>query len=180
MKTIAPEVENELVSRLYARDERALALFYRKYRQALYQTILRIVQQRELAEDVLQESMMKFWVSFPSYDRSKGRLFTWALRISHNLAIDRLRAQRLASRLDSLSEELANELPAPVGFQPEHVGVRDWLDLLNAGDRRLLELIYFEGHTYQETAERLQMPEGTVKTRGRRIIRTLAQLLRAA
>jgi RNA polymerase sigma factor (sigma-70 family) len=178
MKKIAPEDENQLVTRLHARDEQAMAIFYRHYRQALFRIILRIVRQHEVAEDVLQESMTKFWLGFPSYDRSKGRLFTWALRISRNLAIDRLRAQRLTSHTESLSEANSVMLAAPATFRPEHLDVRDWLQLLDSSDRQLMELLYFEGHTYQETAERLHLPEGTVKTRGRRIIRLLAQILR--
>ena len=179
MKMLAPEAENQLVAQLYARDEQAMAFFYCNYRQALFQTILRLVRHQELAEDILQESMLKFWMGFPSYDRSKGRLFTWALRISRNLAIDRLRAQRNALNTIDLSEDTVGQLAAPVSFRPEHLDVHDWLNLLAPPDRQLLELLYFEGHTYLETAEKLHLPEGTVKTRGRRIIRTLAQLLRA-
>lgn len=178
MKSPALDIENQLVSRLHARDEHAMTQFYRNYRQALFQSILRIVRHRELAEDVLQESMVKFWVGFASYDPSKGRLFTWALRISHNLAIDRLRSLRAAAPLTELSAENTGALPAPTSFKPEHVDVRDWLKLLNRGDQELVELIYFKGFTYLETAEKLRLPEGTVKTRGRRIIRTLTQLLR--
>ena len=178
MKKIAPEDENQLVTRLHARDEQAMAIFYRHYRQALFRMILRIVRQHEVAEDVLQESMTKFWLGFPSYDRSKGRLFTWALRISRNLAIDRLRAQRLVGRTELLSEANSMAMAAPASFRPEHLDVRDWLRLLDSGDRQLIELLYFEGYTYLETAERLRLPEGTVKTRGRRVIRLLARLLR--
>ena len=56
------DVENErlLIQRLYARDEQAMTLFYQQYRRALYQVIWRIVRQNELAEDILQESMLKF------------------------------------------------------------------------------------------------------------------------
>lgn len=181
MKTLAPEAENQLVNRLQAREEQAMAFFYRNYQAALFQTILRIVQHRELAEDVLQESMLKFWQGFASYDRSKGRLFTWALRIGRNLAIDRLRAaraQRAAAPSAPFSEQTVGGLAAPAGFKPEHLDVRDWLQLLNASDRRLLEMLYFEGYTYPEAAQHLHLPEGTVKTRGRRIMRTLAQRLR--
>ena len=168
----------QLVSRLYARDEKAMTVFYTNYRQALYHTIWRIVRQDELAEDVLQESMLKFWLAFPSYDSRKGRLFTWALNISRNLAIDRLREQRrLLLRTHPLSEQLADHLAAPVTFQPEHIGVRDWLALLDPGDQRLLELLYIKGYTHAETADELQMPLGTVKSRGRRVIRALAHVI---
>ena len=178
MKNLSLESEGHLINRLYARDEQAMTIFYRYYRQALFQMILRIVKQHELAEDVLQETMTKVWTGFPSYNSSKGRLFTWALRISRNLAIDRLRALRAVSRTKPLSEADSGTLAAPPSFRPEHLDVRDWLQLLNSSDRLLLELLYLEGYTYQEVAQHLHLPEGTVKTRGRRIIRALTQLLR--
>ena len=179
MKLLEPEAENDLIQRLYAKDEQAMAFFYRNYKQALYQVIVRIVRHEELAEDVLQESMLKFWLAFPTYDASKGRLFTWVLNISRNLAIDRLREQRrLAQRTQPLSESDAHRLAAPLTFRPEHIGVRDWLQLLAPSDQELLELLYIRGYTQAEVASELRLPLGTVKSRGRRIIRTLAQLMR--
>ena len=176
MKLLEPDAESQLVQRLYARDELAMAFFYKNYKQALYHTIWRIVRQDELAEDVLQESMLKFWLAFPSYDTGKGRLFTWALNICRNLAIDRLREQRrVTQRTHSLTDDDAGRLAAPASFRPEHVGVRDWLALLPPPDRHLLELLYLHGYTQAEAAHQLQLPLGTVKSRGRRIIRDLAR-----
>lgn len=176
MKLLEPDAESQLVQRLYARDESAMAFFYKNYKQALYHIIWRIVRQDELAQDILQEVMLKFWLTFPSYDTSKGRLFTWALTISRNMAIDRLRAvRRVAQRTKSLDEEEARQLAAPTGFRPEHVGVREWLTLLNPSDRQLLELLYLQGYTQAEAADELQLPLGTIKSRGRRIIKALAR-----
>jgi len=178
MKILEQEDESQLVQRLYARDETAMTFFYQNYKAALYHTIWRIVRQDELAEDVLQECMLKFWLAFPTYNPGKGRLFTWAIQIGHNLAIDRLRKQRRqAQRTTTLSEELHAELMAPVTFRPEHIGVRDWLKLLPLPDRQLLELLYLEGYTQAETAEELNLPLGTIKTRARRIIRSLTRVI---
>ncbi|MGI4869617.1 MAG: RNA polymerase sigma factor [Janthinobacterium lividum] len=178
MKVLEQEAENQLVHRLYARDEAALTLFYKKYGRALYHTIWRLVRQNELAEDILQECILKFWLSFPKYDPAKGKLFTWALRIGRNLAIDRLREQRLATqRTQTLSDDLADTRPATQTFRPEHIGVRDWLYLLGPQDRQLLELLYLQGYTQTEAAEELAIPLGTVKSRSLRIIRTLTKVM---
>ncbi|RZK89323.1 MAG: RNA polymerase sigma factor [Hymenobacter sp.] len=179
MKLLEQESENELVRRLYARDEAAMALFYKNYSKALYYTIWRIVRQDELAEDILQECMVKFWVAFPRYDSQKGRLFTWALNIARNLAIDCLREQRYrdAQRTYSLSEDLTSDRAAPLTFRPEHIGVRDWLELLRPTDRQLLDLLYLKGYTQTEAAEELNWPLGTVKSRAGRIIRTLSRVM---
>jgi RNA polymerase sigma-70 factor (ECF subfamily) len=179
MKPLEQDTEKELVRRLYARDEAAMSFFYKNYGKALYYTIWRIVRQDELAEDILQESMVKFWLAFPRYDASRGRLFTWALNIARNLAIDHLREQRYrdAQRTYSLTEDTAPNRPAPATFRPEHIGVRDWLLLLGPSDRQLLDLLYLQGYTQVEAAEELRLPLGTVKSRAGRIIRTLARVM---
>ncbi|MVN79234.1 sigma-70 family RNA polymerase sigma factor [Hymenobacter sp. HMF4947] len=152
-----------------------MTYFYKNYHKALQATIWRIVRDESLAQDVLQESMLKFWLSFPAYDSRKGRLFTWALNIARNLAIDRLRmARQTSQRSQPLTEELTSTLTA-ASFNPDHIGVRDWLTLLSPADRQLLEVLYFQGFTHTEAADELQLPLGTVKTRIGRIIRTLAQ-----
>ena len=156
-----------------------MSLFYNNYSKALYYTIWRIVRQDQLAEDILQECMLKFWLAFPKYNPSKGRLFTWALNIGRNLAIDCLREQRYrdALRTYSLAEGLPLERAAPPTFKPEHVGVRDWLELVNPSDRQLLELLYLQGYTQTEAAQELHLPLGTVKSRVGRVIRALARVM---
>jgi RNA polymerase sigma factor (sigma-70 family) len=172
-----PVEEAELVRRLYARDEQAMTIFYQYYRQSLYHFIWRVVRQNELAEDILQESMLKFWLSFAAYDATKGRLFTWALNLSRNLAIDRLREARYkqAKQTTSLSEAEWAQLVATGSFEPEHIGVRDWLTALPADDRQLLDTLYFQGYSHAEAAAHLHLPLGTVKSRVKRIVKQLAQ-----
>jgi len=172
------ENERLLIERLYAREEQAMAVFYKQYHRAIYQVIWRIVQHRELAEDILQESMLKFWLSFATYDISKSSLFTWALNISRNLAIDRLREARHRNEHHtiSLSEDIEH-LAASTSFRPEHIGVRDWLTLLPASDRELMEVLYVKGYTQSEASKHLQIPLGTVKSRVTRITKTLARVV---
>ena len=180
MRVLEPELEQALIRRLHARDEAAMALFYKHYGKALYHTIWRIVRQDELAEDIMQETLLKFWLAFPKYDSTKGKLFTWALNIGRNLAIDHLRERRYrdAQRTLSLSAEDAPDRAAPPTFRPEHIGVRDWLELLGPADRQLLDLLYLKGYTQTEAADELRLPLGTVKSRAVRIIRTLARVMR--
>jgi RNA polymerase sigma-70 factor (ECF subfamily) len=175
-----PEQEAILIQRLYARDEQAMTLFYQHYHKSLYHFIWRVVRHDELAEDILQESMLKFWLSFASYDARKGRLFTWALNLSRNLAVDKLREARYkqARRTTSLPEADGDYLVAASCFQPEHIGVRDWLAVLPASDRELLDTLYFKGYTHVEAAEHFQLPLGTVKSRVSRILKHLTRVTR--
>jgi len=176
-------VEAALVQRLYQRDETAMLLFYNQYSAMLYGVILRIVKHTQLAEDVLQESMLKIWHSSSSYNPTRGRLATWALHICRNKAIDELRAQRARSAEQATlpPNKLPTSLqPLPTDFRPEHVGVRELLHDLPPAAQQLLDLLYFQGYTHQEAAEALGEPLSTVKSRARAAIGVLARRLRSA
>jgi RNA polymerase sigma factor (sigma-70 family) len=174
------ENEQDLIRRLQARDGMAMALFYRQYSKLLYPVILRIVRSSPVAEDVLQESMVKIWNSIASYEAAKGHLFSWALRVCRNTAIDQVRDRRAraARRTHSLEGSRVEQQAAPTSFRPEHIGVREFADLLRPEYRRLIHLLYFEGMTQVEAAEALQLPLGTVKTHSRQAMRELISLLR--
>jgi len=172
--------EDALVQRLRARDEAAMTLFYDKYSAALYGVILRIVKKEEIAEDVLQESLVKIWHSFASYDASKGRLFTWVLNVCRNLAIDKIRSRqyRVGSRTQTLEDSSAMRQAAPSGFRPEHIGLQEMTNKLSPEQKQVIDLLYFGGFTQSEVAEELDLPLGTVKTRARAGIKVLSKLIR--
>ena len=173
--------EEELVRRLYARDEAALTVFYDRYGEALYGVILRIVKAEEVAEDVLQECLVKIWHSFSAYDSSRGRLYTWVLNICRNLAIDKIRSRqhRVSSLTQGLDESLTvQRQAAPVSFRPEHIGLQEITQKLIPEQRQIIDLLYFGGFTQSEVAEELNLPLGTVKTRARTALKVLAKLIR--
>ncbi|SMC00352.1 RNA polymerase, sigma-24 subunit, ECF subfamily [Hymenobacter roseosalivarius DSM 11622] len=179
-ESLLPVPEELLVQRLRAREEAAMTVFYDKYSAALYGVILRIVKKEEIAEDVLQESLVKIWHSFTSYDASKGRLFTWVVNICRNLAIDKIRSRqyRVGSRTQPLEDSAALRQAAPTGFQPEHIGVQEITAKLNPEQKQVIDLLYFGGYTQSEVADELNLPLGTVKTRARAAIKVLAKLIR--
>ena len=173
--------EEELVRRLYARDESALTVFYDRYGEALYGVILRIVKAEEVAEDVLQECLVKIWNSFSAYDPGRGRLYTWVLNISRNLAIDKIRSRqhRVGSLTQGLDDSLtAQRQAAPTTFRPEHIGLKEITQKLIPEQRQIIDLLYFGGFTQSEVAEELNLPLGTVKTRARTALKVLAKLIR--
>ena len=157
-----------------------MTIFYDKYSSALYGVILRIVKKEETAEDVLQEAMVKIWHSFPSYDATKGRLFTWVMNVSRNLAIDKIRSRqyRVSSRTQPIEESAALRQAAEPSFRPEHIGLQEMTRQLNPDQQQIVDLLYFGGFTQSEVAEELNLPLGTVKTRARAAIKVLSKLIR--
>lgn len=173
---LAPE--DDLIRRLLAREEPAMAEFYQQYRAALYAAILRIVRNRQSAEDVLQEGMVKVWFSIATYNAGQGRLFTWAAKICCNTAIDHIRTGRfrLTAHSNSLEDTPALHFAAPTSFRPEHIGVADLLCSLRPEYRQVMDLLYLQGFTQVEAATKLCVPLSTVKTWAGRAKGILASL----
>ena len=170
--------EQVLVQRLLARDEQALRLLEVRYGGHLLSVIGRVVRDRELAEDLLQEGLLKVWTSIASYDAEKGRLFTWMVRVCCNQAIDALRSprHRFHKGTQSLEAAAVQQTPAPVSFNPEHIGVRELTQRLKPRQLEVIDLLYFGGCTQVEAAQELNIPLATVKTRARAALVALALL----
>jgi RNA polymerase sigma factor (sigma-70 family) len=172
--------EEVLVAQLRAQDQRAISLLYRNYSAALYGVILRIVKQEEVAEDVLQESFVKIWSAFATYDAQKGRLFTWMLNISRNLAIDKIRSKqyRVSSRTQPIEDTVTTHMVSSDGIKQDHIGLKEMTERLNPDQKVIIDLMYFNGFTQSEVAEELNIPLGTVKTRARMAIKFLSKLIK--
>jgi RNA polymerase sigma factor (sigma-70 family) len=108
--------ESELVSLLKARDSSAFSYLYDHYSGALYNIILQIVGNAEVANDVMQEVFINVWRKVESYDPTKGRLYTWLLNIARNASIDTLRSRsfqnsrRNQSMPENVDDLLANSV----------------------------------------------------------------------
>ena len=175
----APE-EAALVERLLARDEHALRRLHDCYSRSLLLVIMRLVRHQEMAQDVLQEGLLKVWLSIDRYDASRGRLFTWMVRVCCNQAVDALRSprHRFHRAARSLEASVVRLTRAPLTFNPEHIGVRELTLQLKPRQREVIDMLYFGGCTQAETAEQLGIPVATVKTRARTALQVLARLAR--
>ena len=86
--------ESELVARIHAGDEQAMAVVYDLYSPVVYSVALRILQNASTAEDVLQEVFVQLWHNPSAFDAARGKLITWLAAITRNRAIDVLRKRR--------------------------------------------------------------------------------------
>ncbi len=181
MSEIKKYGEEELVALLQSKDQQAFSYLYDNYAAALNGIIYRMVEERELAEDILQEAFIRIWNNFPSYDNTKGRLFTWMLNLTRNLTIDTLRSkgykkQAKISRDENSVSNIAQDSRVAERF--DTIGLRKQLDNLKPEQRSIIDLAYFNGYTQEEIAEQLAIPLGTVKTRMRTAILELRKILK--
>lgn len=167
----------ELVGRMARGDKQACAELYDRLARPLYSVALRILNDPAEAEDIVQDVFVALWEKAGSFEIARGSVFSWAVTLTRNRAIDRLRTRRRRSTL--LNESFVDDVPGghsaaesdtagEVVLQEETGAVRAALSTLPIEQLRALELAFFSGLTQQEIAARLSEPLGTVKARIRR------------
>lgn len=167
---------------LKKKNNQAFAFLYDNYAGALYSIIKQIIiDNSELANDVLQEVFINIWRKIDTYDHSKGRLFTWMLNIARNASIDTLRSrsyqnsQKNQELPDNVYKDIASQAIQP---NVDNIGLKKVLETLRPEHRILVEMAYFKGFTHEEIAEMTAIPLGTVKTRIRNALLQLREYLK--
>jgi RNA polymerase sigma-70 factor, ECF subfamily len=185
-----PEGEEAvLLRRLRERDETALASLYRRHAGLVYALALRIVGDRHLAEEVLQDAFLRCWDEVAQFDPARGRLSSWLLGVARHRAIDLLRSRQHQARLHERGALPPADRPGPYGPQgpagpssDDLVLLRETvsraMDGLPLPQRQAIALAYFGGLTQSEIAALLGVPLGTVKTRIRDGMERLRRVLR--
>ncbi|MCX7624212.1 MAG: sigma-70 family RNA polymerase sigma factor [Thermomicrobium sp.] len=169
-----------LVAAAQAGDHAAFATLVRRYQGVVFAVALRLLGDRDAAEDIVQEAFVRAYFGL---DRFRGTNFrAWVLRIAHNAALDHLRAARRHPRVPlERAPEPARDVEASPGV--EHTGLQAALEaalaLLPPDQRAVVLLVDVEGLPYDEVAEVLEIPVGTVKSRLARARVRLRQLLEA-
>jgi RNA polymerase sigma-70 factor (ECF subfamily) len=177
---LSGEHDDDLARRLQRREPQAMADLYDRFGRLAFSVILSIVRDAATAEDLVQETFLRVWNRVHAFDAERGALGPWLLAIARHRAIDYVRS--VGSRMDRNSFELdAREHPSLFVdmerdlFNTDHARViRQAIAKLNANQRKVIELAYYEGLSQTEMAERMGQPLGTVKT----WVRTALTILR--
>jgi len=157
--------DSELVVRIGQADRDAFRLFYDRYAGRLLAYVRQISRDREVAEDVVQDVFLSVWRKAASYRPERGDVPGWLYTITRNRVVDRWR--RKGGLVEDDGFDLA-ALEAPARGDEGHatdLSVRQALETLTPEQRQAIELAYFGGLTYEETASRLDLPLGTLKSR---------------
>jgi RNA polymerase sigma-70 factor (ECF subfamily) len=180
-----PPGDDDLVRRVRSGDEAAFRELFARYAPLAHGLAHRLVRHAQLAEEIVQETFLSVWRSADRFDRSKGSVRSWLLAAVHHRAVDavrreqsqRRRAGSAAVRLELVTDDHADELAAAVDRPRELRRVREALEALPEEQRRVLAMMYFDGLTQTEIAERSGSPLGTVKSRTLLGMRRLRKLL---
>jgi RNA polymerase sigma-70 factor (ECF subfamily) len=164
--------DEDLISLVGDGDAEAFALLYDRHSRAAYSLAYRLMNGRQAAEDLLQDSFIKVWRSAGGYRVGRGSVRTWILSIVRNRAIDQFRSDASRRRTrDEVEASTPTSYPseafAETWRNTQQEQMREVLKMLPQEQLRILELAYFSGYTHVEIAERLSLPLGTVKGRMR-------------
>jgi RNA polymerase sigma-70 factor, ECF subfamily len=175
-----------LIAAIAAGDSNALEQLYDRYSSVVYRVALRMLKNRELAEDVVQEVFWRVWRRSASFANDRGRVAQWLFGIAHNLCIDELR--RMRARPAPVYEDVEHpviqqlideqtDVPAMAWTAEQRRVITEAMGELPEAQRQAIALAYFGGLSHQEIATKLNRPLGTIKTRVRLGLHKLGGLL---
>ncbi|MGO9342050.1 MAG: RNA polymerase sigma factor [Acidimicrobiales bacterium] len=162
-------------------SEEALAEVFRRHSGSVFAVANQVLRDDGAAREITHDAFVQLWYHPEAYDPERGALRAFLLNFSHSRAIDRLRANRRRERRE---ENEARSGATPYYDLEQEVirltladSLREAVDGLPSDERRAIELAYFGGYTYRETAVLLGEPEGTVKSRIKSALRRMHRSL---
>jgi RNA polymerase sigma-70 factor, ECF subfamily len=179
--------EIELLRRIGAGDPVSFEDLYDRFSGVLFSAAAQILNDHREAEDVLQDVFMQIWDKARLYKPSRGKPLTWAMTLTRNKAIDRLRSFQRRFRLQDQVEresrtvsQIASPDSADEIYALERSRIiRSAVLKLSKAQRQAIELAFFSGLTQNEIAQELNEPLGTIKARIRRGMLKLKDLIAA-
>lgn len=177
-----------LLQRIVDGDEEALAELYDQYSSLLFGLIRTIVNNKEIAEDLLQEIFLLIWDRAASFDALKGSVYTWMITLARNKSIDKIRSKSYRLQQQYVSADhsepfysSSSDEPSPYELmllEERSEIIKNALNNIPAKQREVIEIAYFEGFSQSKIAKIYNIPLGTVKTRMRQGLDKLQTLLK--
>ena len=150
-------------------DRAALRIVYQDTSAKLFGVCLRILNDRSEAEDVLQDVYVTVWRKAASFDPARASPITWLVAIARNRAIDRLRASAVSRRAEPIenAEAVRDEAPAALDLvvaAEQQARLKICLGELEERQSSVIRSAFLDGMTYEQLAERMNVPLGTMKS----------------
>lgn len=175
-------LDSELLTRVQEKDEDALTELYRRFGGLIFTVALRVVGDKALAEEIMQDTFLRCWTRAETFDPGRASVGPWLAGIARNRSIDLLRSGQHQARL-------RERVPLDPGRFPRfsteidqvlaRKDVGQALEQLSPGQRQVIEMAYYGGLTQQEIARLLGVPLGTIKSRTRLAMNQLRDALQS-
>jgi RNA polymerase sigma-70 factor (ECF subfamily) len=159
-----------LLARVARGDGPAFEAVYDQVTGLVFGTVLAVVRDPALSEEVTQEVLVEIWRAASRFDEARGSAKAWVTMIAHRRAVDRVRAEQRAAERERRAVSLAvayDDVSETVAAKLDRERVRRCLGALTDLQREAVTLAFYGGHTYRQVAGLLGVPPGTVSTRMR-------------
>jgi RNA polymerase sigma-70 factor (ECF subfamily) len=173
-RRITSMIDPNLLARVVKGDQQAFSQLYDHSSTLLYTLALRILGNREEADELLQDVYLEVWRKVSRYDVGRGTPVAWLITLTRSRAIDRLRAraargqQAMTSLEEGLTPQIRDLGPSPFETQADQelrMAVGTAMTSLPPAQQQAIEMAYYEGLSHVEIATKLNQPLGTIKTR---------------
>lgn len=157
-----------LYKQIQDKDKDALEQLYDRYEKILFSFLLKMTEDRTLAEEAMQEVFIKIWRGTGEYDESKGKFTSWLFTMSRNSAIDLIRKRKKPTvPLDEIVDMADGDssVEEKAEWQEQKDQIQTAVERLSIEQQKMIQLFYFKGHTHEAIAEICELPLGTVKSR---------------
>lgn len=167
-------------------EQDALAEIYRRHGGPVHNLALRVIQDRQLADDITQEVFVDLWNDPTRFDADRASLRSWLLLKAHSRAVDLVRAEEARrKRLDRVLNDRVTAVEMSERYDLDREiwdlavaeRVQDALQELGPSERKAITLAYFGGHSYRTVATMLGEAEGTTKSRIRNGLKSMSRRL---
>lgn len=177
MATAAHEIK--IIDLLQSGDKKGIPLLYKHYSNAIYGIVIRMVNNEEVAQEVMQDVFVKAWKYADKYDPKKGKLYTWLAQIARNSSLTTIKSGNFQrdAKTDSLDPVVYNSESLSAEDKINDIGLAKVIDKLDDKHKILIDYIYYRGYSQRDAAKALSIPVGTVKTRIRTAILELRKIL---
>jgi RNA polymerase sigma-70 factor (ECF subfamily) len=158
-----------LLTQVARGDHHAFELVYGELAGPVYGVVRQVLRDPAQSEEVAQEVLLEIWRTASRFDPARGSGAAWALTIAHRRAVDRVRTETASSRREhKAAPDLSaaeDDVAEVVATSLDHQRVRRCMDGLTELQRESIKLAYYNGYTYPQVAQLLEVALGTVKTR---------------
>jgi RNA polymerase sigma-70 factor (ECF subfamily) len=167
-----PRDPESLLRRVAHGDEAAFETLVRSFTPLVYGVALRVCEDRSLADEVAQETLLDLWRTAARYDAAKGSVPAWIVTIAHRRSVDRMRSEQARVNREMKSRALLpmiefDEVAEAVDAEDEQARLRGCLGGLSRIQLESIHLAFFDGLTHAQISVKLQLPLGTAKARVR-------------
>ncbi|GAF11466.1 RNA polymerase sigma-70 factor [Bacillus sp. JCM 19046] len=177
------ELDAKLYSSMKSGDKQALEELYDRYVKLLYSFSYKMLEDKQQAEEIVQEVFIKIWTQKSHYDESKGKFSSWLLTTTRNTVIDTIRKRKEIPSDMQERDTIADTDPSvedQVEWKEKKEVIQAAMNKLGPDQRQVIELFYFKGMSQQKISDQCDIPLGTVKGRIRLALKHLREQMQTS